>query len=41
VVAPSPPTDGGNAQVAMSIDVDRFWDLTLDTYQRVAQAMGR
>jgi hypothetical protein len=25
----------------MSIDVDRFWELTLDTYQRVAQAMGR
>jgi purine nucleosidase len=33
--------DGGNARVAMSIDVDRFWELTLDTYQRVAQAMGR
>ena len=32
--------DGGNAQVAMSIDVDGFWDLTLGIYQRVAQAMG-
>jgi inosine-uridine nucleoside N-ribohydrolase len=32
---------GGNARVAMSIDVDRFWELTLGTYQRVAQAMGR
>jgi purine nucleosidase len=34
-------SDGGNARVAMSIDVDQFWNLTLDTYQRVAQAMGR
>jgi purine nucleosidase len=33
--------DGGNARVAMSIDVDRFWELTLGTYQRVAEAMGR
>ena len=32
--------DGGNARVAMSIDVDGFWDLTLGVYQRVAQAMG-
>ena len=32
--------DGGNARVAMSIDVDGFWDLTLSIYQRVAQAMG-
>ncbi len=32
--------DGGNARVAMSIDVDGFWDLTLGIYQRVAQAMG-
>jgi purine nucleosidase len=33
--------DSGNALVAMSIDVDRFWELTLGTYQRVAEAMGR
>jgi purine nucleosidase len=33
--------DAGNARVAMSIDVDRFWDMTLGTYQRVARAMGR
>jgi purine nucleosidase len=33
--------DGGNAQVAMSIDVDGFWELTLGVYQRVAEAMGR
>jgi purine nucleosidase len=33
--------DGGNARVAMSIDVDGFWELTLGTYQRVAAAMGR
>jgi purine nucleosidase len=33
-------TDSGNAQVAMSIDVDGFWELTLGTYQRVAQAMA-
>ena len=33
--------DGGNAQMAMSIDVDGFWELTLSTYQRVAKAMGR
>jgi purine nucleosidase len=31
----------GNARVAMSIDVDGFWELTLGTYQRVAQAMRR
>jgi purine nucleosidase len=34
-------TDGGNARMAMSIDVDGFWELTLGTYQRVAEAMGR
>jgi purine nucleosidase len=28
--------DGGNARVAMDIDVEGFWELTLDTYQRVA-----
>jgi purine nucleosidase len=33
--------DVGNARVAMSIDVDGFWELTLGTYQRVAAAMGR
>jgi purine nucleosidase len=33
--------DSGNAQVAMSIDVDGFWELTLGTYQRVATAMAR
>jgi len=33
--------DDGNAQMAMSIDVDGFWELTLGAYQRVAQAMGR
>ena len=31
----------GNALVAMRIDVDGFWDVTLDTYARVAAAMGR
>jgi len=30
---------GGNAQVAMQIDVDRFWELTLGTYHRVAAAL--
>jgi purine nucleosidase len=34
------PADGGNARVAMSIDVGGFWELTLGVYQRVAQAMG-
>ena len=33
--------DGGNARVAMSIEVDGFWELALGTYQRVAAAMGR
>ncbi len=32
---------GGNAMVAMDIDVDRFWDVTLGTYARVASAWGR
>jgi purine nucleosidase len=32
---------GHNARVAMSIDVDGFWELTLGVYQRVAAAMGR
>ena len=33
--------DVGNARVAMSIDVDGFWELTLGAYQRVAAAMAR
>jgi purine nucleosidase len=33
--------DGGNALVAMRIDVDRFWEVTLGAYTRVAGAMGR
>jgi len=33
--------EGGNARVAMSIDVDGFWALTLDAYRRVAQAIRR
>jgi len=36
--APS-EVDSGNALVAMSIDVDRFWEVTLGTYARVADAM--
>jgi purine nucleosidase len=32
--------DGGNARVAMRIDVDRFWELTLGVYAKVAAAMG-
>jgi inosine-uridine nucleoside N-ribohydrolase len=31
----------GNAQVAMRIDADRFWDVTLGTFARVADAIGR
>ena len=38
---PGIQVEGGNARVAMSIDVDGFWELTLGTYQRVAQAMRR
>jgi purine nucleosidase len=30
-----------NARVAMDIDVDGFWELTLGAYQRVADVMGR
>jgi purine nucleosidase len=30
---------GGNALVAMDIDVDGFWELTLAAYRRVARAM--
>ena len=33
------PADGGNARVGMDIDVDGFWELTLGTYRRLAQAM--
>ncbi len=33
--------DGGNALVAMRIDVARFWDVTLAAYARVAEALGR
>lgn len=33
--------DSGNALVAMRIDVDRFWKVTLGAYTRVAGAMGR
>ena len=36
--APS-EVDSGNAMVAMSIDVDRFWEVTLGTYAQVAGAM--
>jgi hypothetical protein len=32
--------DGGNALVAMNIDVEKFWDLTLGTYTRVAASMS-
>ena len=32
---------GGNAMVAMDIDVDRFWDVTLATYARVTSVRGR
>ncbi len=32
--------DGGNAQVAMRIDVEEFWNVTLGAYARVAAAMG-
>ena len=31
---------GGNARVAMSIDVDGFWELTLGVYQRVRAGYG-
>ncbi|MGH3182508.1 MAG: nucleoside hydrolase, partial [Streptosporangiaceae bacterium] len=33
--------DSGNALVAMRIDVDRFWEVTLGAYARVAEAMPR
>ena len=31
---------GGSARVAMDIDVDGFWELTLGTYRRLARAMA-
>jgi purine nucleosidase len=31
---------GGNALVAMDIDVEKFWEVTLGTYTRVATSMG-
>jgi purine nucleosidase len=37
--APGVADGGGNARVAIDIDVDGFWELTLGTYRRVAQAM--
>jgi purine nucleosidase len=36
---PGVGADEGNTRVAVTIDVDRFWELTLGTYQRVAQSM--
>jgi purine nucleosidase len=36
----APGDAGGNARVAIDIDVDGFWELTLAAYHRVAQAMG-
>jgi inosine-uridine nucleoside N-ribohydrolase len=34
--------DGGNAMVAMDIDVEAFWEVTLETYARVASvSQGR
>ncbi len=35
----APGVAGGNARVAMDIDVEGFWELTLGAYRRVAQAM--
>jgi len=32
--------NASNALVAMNIDVEKFWDLTLGTYTRVAASMG-
>jgi purine nucleosidase len=32
--------DGGNALVAMDIDVEKFWQVTLGTYTRVAASLG-
>jgi purine nucleosidase len=38
---PGIQAEGGNARVAMSIDVNGFWALALDAYRRVAQAIRR
>ena len=35
----APGAAGANARVAMDIDVDGFWELTLGTYRQLAQAM--
>jgi purine nucleosidase len=32
--------DSGNALVAMDIDVEKFWEVTLGTYARVAASLG-
>ena len=34
------PARGGNARVAMEIDVTGFWELTLGAFGRVAAAMA-
>ena len=34
------PGGGGNALVAMDIDVEKFWAVTLGTYTRVAASLG-
>ena len=35
----APPKTAASALVAMQIDVDKFWEVTLGTYARVAGAM--
>jgi len=32
--------DGGNALVAMDIEVEKYWEVTLETYTRVAASLG-
>jgi purine nucleosidase len=32
--------DGANALVAMDIDVEKFWEVTLETYTRVAASLS-
>jgi len=34
------PEGGDNALVAMNIEVEKFWEVTLGTYTRVAASMG-